>query len=93
MTFKFIVGNSCIKLSYLIAKRLNQPIFKLICYQKKNKEIVISSSELLMCDEVFILTTINSKYVNDTLLELMLILNFCKNNSNAKLSLSNIAFN
>lgn len=47
--------------------------------------------ELLDCDEIFILETmmIESKSVNDILMQLIFIINYCKNNSNAKLSVGN----
>lgn len=91
MTLKLISGNSCTKLTYSIARYLNIPISHMLCYQRKNKEIRMIIGELLDCDEIFILETmmIESKSVNDILVQLMFITNYCKNNSNAKLSVGN----
>ena len=91
MTLKIVAGNSCAKLTYSIAKYLNIPICHLVCYQKKNKEIGIATGELLNCDEIFILETamIGSKSINDIILESMFIIDFCKKNSSAKLSVGN----
>ena len=91
MTLKLISGNSCAKLTYSIARYLNIPISHMLCYQRKNKEIRMIIGELLDCDEIFILETmmIESKSVNDILMQLMFIINNCKNNSNAKLSVGN----
>ena len=63
----------------------------MLCYQRKNKEIRMIIGELLDCDEIFILETmmIESKSVNDILMQLIFIINYCKNNSNAKLSVGN----
>ena len=91
MTLKFVAGNSCPILTYSIAKHLNVPICQLLCYQKNNRQIGIIIGELLNCDEIFILGTamIGSKGINDMLIELMVIINFCKTNSKAKLSVGN----
>lgn len=91
MTLQFVASNSCPKLAYSIAKYLNVPICQLICYQKNNRQIGVLLGELLNCNEIFILeaATMESKSVNDMLLELMFIIHFCKNNSSAKLSVGN----
>lgn len=91
MTLQFVASNSCTSLAYSMAKHLNVPICRLLCYQKNNRQIGVLIGELLNCDEIFILqtATMELKSINDMILELMFIIHFCKSNSSAKLSVGN----
>ena len=89
MTLKIISGYSSPELTHLISKHLNVPICTIFGYLSKTRVIHVVSAETLNCDDIYIIETscIELKNINNSLLELMLIIDICKRFSIAKLTI------
>lgn len=92
MSFNLISGYSCSMLSLLLAKHLNVPILKMFGHLSRSRKVDVLSAEIPKYNEIFIIemSCIELNNVNDALLELMLIINFCRSTSNAKINVGKL---
>lgn len=89
MSIAFITSAISQEISNLISIMLNIPVHAMFAQQRPNRKLQILASATLQVDEIFILSSIFcSSRINDTLLEVLFLINTCKLKSKAKLTLS-----
>lgn len=92
MTLNLISGYTYPKMAYLLSEHLNVPILNMFGYLTRSRRVDVISAEIPKCSEIFIIDTscIELNDTNDALLELMFIINLCKNISNSKINVGKL---
>ncbi len=77
--------------AYKLSAILKVPIGKVLPHQKLDRKFGIIAPDALKVDEIFVLASsvFNSYCFNDAVVELMLIINICRNRSKARITAGN----
>lgn len=88
MSFTLISGIFSQNTAYKLSAVLKIPICKVLPHQKLDRKFGVIAPDVLQADEIFVLASsvFNSSCFNDAVMELMLIINICRNRSKARIT-------
>lgn len=90
---KLLSGNSHLQLTLLIANALSMPLSNLLIIRSKTKKISIITCECLQGEDVLIVYAFNkSLSINDSLMELLLLIHACKENHTSSIRIGTLHF-
>lgn len=91
MSVTLISGMFSQYLAYQLSAILKVPIGKVFPHQKLDRKFELIAPDCFQVDEIFILASsvFNSYCFNDAVMELMFIINICRNRSRARITAGN----